>query len=116
MIMTSLVFAMALNMATMKGDPMDEARKAFNNCLIKEHNEAVKAKKGASEFNEVIQKACPTERQTYFDILVKSEKGFGSKQAEAEKYANEEIQMMIDGTTSAFGENASTGGQLAEEK
>jgi hypothetical protein len=112
----SLALAMALNMAAMKGDAMDTARKGFNNCLIKEHNESVKAKKSASEFNEAIQKACPTERQTYFDMLVKSEKGFGSKQADAEKYANEEIQMMIDGTTSAFGENASTGGQLAEEK
>ena len=112
----SLALAMALNMAAMKGDPLDDARKGFNNCLIREHNEAVKVKKSASEFNDLIQKACTTERQTYFDMLVKSEKGYGSKQAEAEKYASEEIQMMIDGTTSAFGENASTGGQLAEEK
>lgn len=114
--MMSLALAMALNMAAMKGDALDDARKAFNNCLIKEHNEAVKAKKSAAEFNDAVQKACPTERQGYFDMLVKSEKGFGSKQAEAEKYANEEIQMMVDGTTSAFGENRDSGGQLAEEK
>ena len=112
----NLALAMALNMAAMKGDAMDTARKGFNNCLIREHNEAVKVKKTGAEFNELIQKACPTERQTYFDLLVKSEKSFGSKQADAEQYANEEIQMMIDGTTSAFGENASSGGQLAEEK
>lgn len=116
MIMTSFALAMALNMAAMKGDALDDARKGFNNCLIREHNEAVKVKKSGPEFNEAIQKACPTERQTYFDMLVKSEKSFGSKQADAEKYASEEIQMMIDGTTSAFGENASNGGQLAEEK
>lgn len=112
----SMALAMALNMAAMKGDAMDTARKGFNNCLIREHNEAVKVKKSASEFNDLIQKACPTERQAYFDMLVRSEKSFGSKQADAEQYANEEIQMMIDGTTSAFGENASSGGQLAEEK
>jgi hypothetical protein len=116
MMITSLALAMALNMAAMKGDPLDDARKGFNNCLIREHNEAVKVKKSGAEFNDAIQKACPTERQTYFDLLVKSEKSFGSKQADAEKYANEEIQMMIDGTTSAFGENSSNGGQLAEEK
>lgn len=114
--MMSLALAMALNMAAMKGDALDEARKGFNNCLITEHNEAVKVKKTAPEFNEAIQKACPTQRQTYFDMLVKSERGYGSKQADAEKYANEEIQMMVDGVTSAFGENASNGGQLAEEK
>jgi hypothetical protein len=112
----SLALAMALNMAAMKGDPLDDARKGFNNCLIREHNEAVKVKKTGSEFNELIQKACTTERQSYFDLLVRSERSYGSKQADAEKYANEEIQMMIDGTTSAYGENASNGGQLAEEK
>lgn len=116
MIMTSLALAMALNMAAMKGDALDDARKGFNNCLIREHNEAVKVKKSASEFNDAIQKACPTERQNYFDLLVKSERTYGSKQADAEQYATEEIQMMVDGTTSAYGENASTGGQLAEEK
>jgi predicted NUDIX family NTP pyrophosphohydrolase len=47
---------------------------------------------------------------------VKSERGYGAKQADAEKYANEEIQMMVDGVTSAFGENRDNGGQLAEEK
>ena len=116
MMFTSMALAMALNMAAMKGDSMDEARKSFNNCLIKEHNESVKMKRSGSEFNEAIQKACPTEKQAYFDMLVKSEKGFGSKQADAEQYAREEIQMMIDGTTSAFGENRDSGGQLAEEK
>lgn len=113
---TTLALAMALNMAATKADPMDDARKALNNCFVKEHNEAVKAKKAASEFNEALQAACQTERKTYFDILVKSERGYGSSQADAEKYAREEIQMMADGVTSAFGENRDNGGQLAEEK
>ncbi|MFN5631649.1 MAG: hypothetical protein ACK473_06510 [Sphingomonadales bacterium] len=113
---TTLALAMALNMAAAKGDPMDDARKSLNNCLVKEHNSAVQAKKGPSEFNDAIQAACQTERKAYFDILVKSERGYGSKQADAEKYANEEIQMMVDGVTSAFGENRDNGGQLAEEK
>jgi hypothetical protein len=112
----SLALAMALNMAAMKADPMDSARKGFNNCLIKEHNEAVKAKKAASDFNQGIQTACQTERTTYFNILVKSERGFGSSQKDAEAYANEEIQMMVDGITSAFGQNSEAGAQLAEEK
>ena len=52
--MMSLALAMALNMAAMKGDALDDARKGFNNCLIAEHNEAVKVKKSAPEFNEAI--------------------------------------------------------------
>ncbi|RDV06856.1 hypothetical protein DXH95_05515 [Sphingorhabdus pulchriflava] len=114
--MMSLALAMALNMAAMKGDALDDARKGFNNCLIAEHNEAVKVKKSAPEFNEAAQKACPAERKAYFDMLVKSERGYGSSQKDAEQYATEEIQMMVDGVTSAFGENLNSGGQLAEEK
>jgi hypothetical protein len=114
--MMSLALAMALNMAAMKGDALDNARRSFNNCLIKQHNDAVKAKNSTSEFNEAIQKACTSERQAYSDMLVKSERSYGSKQAEAEKYASEEIQMMIDGLTSSFGENVQSGQTLADEK
>ncbi|MGL5837945.1 MAG: hypothetical protein ACRCY3_05520 [Sphingorhabdus sp.] len=113
---TGLALAMALNMAAAKSDPMNDARKAFNNCLIREHNEAVKGKKAASEFNDAVQNACPTERKAYSDMLIKSERGFGSSQKDAESYAREEVQMMVDGVTSAFGENRDNGGQLAEEK
>ncbi len=116
MIFSSLALAMALNMTAAKADPVNDARKGFNNCLIREHNEAVKAKKGASEFNEGIQKACTAERKSYFDMMVKSERGFGSSQKDAEAFAGEEIQMMVDGITGSFGENREGGGQLAEEK
>jgi hypothetical protein len=112
----SLALAMALNMAAMKADPVDNARKAFNNCLIKEHNEAVKSKKAASEFNTSAQQACPTERTAYATILIKAERGYGSSQKEAEAYANEEIQMMVDGVTSSYGDNLEKNGLLTEEK
>ncbi|MFM2411454.1 MAG: hypothetical protein RL481_2282, partial [Pseudomonadota bacterium] len=48
--------------------------------------------------------------------IVKAEKGYGSKQADAEQYANEEIQAVIDSITSAFGENVSNGARLQPEK
>lgn len=116
MVVTSLVMAMALNMAAMKGDPQDDARKAYNNCLVKEHNDAVDAKKSGSEFNEQVAAACVETRKTYFDLIVKAERAFGSKQADAEEYANEEIQAVVDSITAAFGENASNGSKLQPEK
>ena len=79
MIFTSLALAMALNMAAMKGDPQDDARKAFNNCLVKEHNEAVEAKKSGAEFNEQIATACVDTRKTYHDLIVRAEIGFKGK-------------------------------------
>lgn len=116
MMITGLVLAMAFNMAAMKGDPQDDARKAFNNCLVEEHNQAVEAKKSGAEFNEQVAAACTETRKSYFDLIVKAERGFGSKQAEAEEYAKEEIQAVVDSITSAFGDNVSNGARLQPEK
>lgn len=114
MIMT-VAMAMALNMAAM-GDKQDDARKAFNNCLVEEHNSAVEAKKSGAAFNEQIAAACTETRKAYFDLIVKAERGYGSKQADAEQYANEEIQAVIDSITAAFGENVGNNARLQPEK
>ena len=116
MILTTLTLAMALNMAAMKGDPQDDARKAFNNCLVKEHNEAIDAKKSGSEFNEQIAAACVDTRKTYHDLIVRAEIGFKSKPADAEEYAGEEIQAVVDSITAQFGDNVSSGAKLQPEK
>ena len=105
----------AMNMATM-GDAMDNARKAFNNCLVEEHNSAVEAKKSGAEFNEQVAAACTAQRKAYHDLIVKQERSMGSKQAEAEQYANEELQVVVDSITAAFGENVSSGARLQPEK
>jgi hypothetical protein len=47
---------------------------------------------------------------------VKAERGYGSKQADAEEFANGEIQSIIDSITSAFGDNSATGAKLQPEK
>lgn len=114
--MMSVMLAMAMHLAAMKSDPQDNARKAFNNCLVEEHNSAVEAKKSGSAFNEQLAGACAEKRKVYYDMIVRSEKSFGSKQAEAEQFANEELQAVIDSITGAFSQNASTGAKLQPEK
>jgi hypothetical protein len=47
---------------------------------------------------------------------VKSERSFGSSQAEAEKFANEEIQMLVDSVVTSFNENVESGAKLTPEK
>lgn len=116
MMVTGLALAMALNLAAMKGDPQDNARKAFNNCLVDEHNKAVSEKKSGAAFNEQVAGACTETRKAYFDLIVKAERGYGSKQAEAEQFANEEIQAVIDSITGAFGDNVTSGSKLQHEK
>ena len=114
--MISLVAATLLSMAAMKGDPMDDARKAFNNCMIETHNTAVGEKASPSDFIKTSDAACPTERSAYKEILVKSERSYGSSVADAEKFAAEEIQMIVDSIVTSFNENVENGAKLTPEK
>jgi hypothetical protein len=114
--MLTLVAATMLSMAAMKADPMDNARKAYNNCMIETHNKAVGEKVSPSDFLKAAEGACMTERTAYHDMMVRAERGYGSSAKEAEQFANEEVQMMIDGIVSSFNENAETGAKLTPEK
>jgi hypothetical protein len=114
--MISLVAATLLSMAAIKGDPMDNARKAFNNCMIETHNTAVGEKASPSAFIKTSDAACPTERAAYKEILVKSERSYGSSVADAEKFAAEEIQMIVDSIVTSFNENVENGAKLTPEK
>lgn len=114
--MITIIAATLLSMATMKGDAMDTARKAFNNCMIEVHNTAVGEKASPSDFVKTTDAACPTERAAYREILVKTERTYGSNQADAEKFAAEEIQMMVDSIVESFNENLESGAKLTPEK
>lgn len=114
--MITIIATALLSMAAMKGDAMDNARKAFNNCMIEVHNVAVTEKASPSAFIQTSDAACPTERAAYKAILVKSERSYGSSQAEAEKFAAEEIQMLIDSVVTSFNENVENGAKLTPEK
>ena len=114
--MITIIATAILSMAAMKGDPMDNARKAFNNCMIEVHNVAVAEKAAPSAFVKRSDEACPTERAAYKAILVKSERSFGSSQADAEKFAAEEIQMLVDSVVTSFNENVENGAKLTPEK
>lgn len=114
--MFTLFAATMLSMATMRGDAMDNARKAFNNCMIETHNIAVKEKMSPSDFIKTTDAACPTQRAAYKEILIRSERSYGGSQADAEKFASEEVQMIVDSVVSSFNENVDNGASLTPEK
>jgi hypothetical protein len=114
--MLTLVAATMLSMAAMKADLMDNARKAFNNCMIETHNKAVGEKVSPSDFVKTAEGACTTERTAYRDVLIKSERSYGSSQKDAEQFASEEVQMIIDSVVSSFNENVENGAKLTPEK
>jgi hypothetical protein len=84
--------------------------------MVEVHNKAMEAKSSPSEFNKVAQGACMPERTTYHDIIAKGERGFGSSAKEADQYANEEVQSIVDSITSAFGQNSEKGSTMVPEK
>jgi hypothetical protein len=114
--MMTLVTAMMLSMAAQKADPLDNARKAFNNCMIEAHNTAIEEKASPSSFVKTAESACATQKTTYRDTMVRAERGYGSSQKEAEKFADEEVQMIIDGVVSSFNENIESNAKLSPEK
>lgn len=114
--MITVIATALLSMATMNGDAMDTARKVFNNCMIEVHNTAVGAKASPSSFIQTSDAACTTERAAYKAVLVKSERSYGSSQTEAEKFASEEIQMIVDSIVASFNENVENGAKLTPEK
>ena len=114
--MITLIATALLSMAAMKGDALDNARKAFNNCMIEVHNVAVTEKVTPSAFIKTSDTACPTERAAYRELLVKSERSYGSSLADAEKFAAEEIQMLVDSVVARFNDNVEDDGQLTPEK
>jgi hypothetical protein len=97
-------------------DAQNTARKAFNNCMVEVHNKAIDAKDSVSSFNKAAQEACPTERVAYHDIVAKSERGFGSSAKDADQYANEEVQSIVDSVTSAYSQNSEISAKLVAEK
>ena len=114
--MSMFIAALLLSMTAQKADPVDNARKTFNNCMIETHNKSVDEKSSPSDFVRTAEAACAAERANYRDVLIRSERSFGSSQKDAEKFAGEEVQMIVDSVVAAFNENAGGGAKLTAEK
>ena len=114
--MLTLIAATLLTMTAMKADAVENARKAFNNCMIETHNTAVEEKASPSAFVATTEAACLTQRAAYHGTLVKAERSYGSSAKDAEQYATEEVQSLVDNVVGAFNENVQSGARLVSEK
>ncbi len=114
--MLKMGVAIFLGLAAMTADPIEASRKAYSNCLREFHNTSVVDKISISDFREKIKLACETERTAYQSTLVRSERSFGASVKEAEAYAAEELQIVIDVISTAFADNAGEGAKLLPER
>lgn len=101
----TLIFAMAMSMAA---DPVDTARAGFNACLTSYTNESLDAKKEPKDFTKDVIESCSTEKAALLEAMVKSEMQYGGKKDEAESYAGEETQMMIDSYVDSYSDYLSS--------
>jgi hypothetical protein len=98
-----IVLALAMSMATPKSDPQDDARKAFFNCLVALSIENLDKDVAASDYTKIAQDGCVELKTVYHDIIAKGERAY-SKPAEADEFANEEVQNIVDGVTRDYGQ------------
>ena len=108
--------AILLSMAATAADPVDDARKTYNNCMLTAHNDGVNEKTSESAFGKIAETACETEKLAYRSALVSSEIKYGSSRKEAETYADEEIEMIVDSIKAAYAENLDKRSTLSLEK
>lgn len=113
--MITIVAATMLSMAAAKADPVETARKTYRNCMIELHNENIKAKTTPADFTPLAEAGCAEKKTIYHDLIIKAERGYGSKPAEAEEYATEQIQEIVDGIVENFSENSEANATMFPE-
>lgn len=97
--------SLAVSAFVLVQDRQEEARIAYNNCLVEGHNEAMNTDVNAKQFEITSKEICTAERKTYYDIIYKDERQFGSSAKEAEEYANEESENIREYIVSSYALN-----------
>jgi hypothetical protein len=110
------VFAIMMAMATPKNDPVMIARKAYSNCMVDVTIASLEKKDAEAAFVEKAKAACPDEQAKFRSAVIASERGFGSKMADAEEFANDEVQGLIERYTGSYADYAKEGAQPTKQK
>jgi hypothetical protein len=109
-------FAIMMAMATPKNDPVTIARKAFSNCLVDVTVASLEKKDAESAFMDIAKAACADEKAKFHSAIVASERSIGSKMADAEEFANDEVQGLIERYTGSYADFAKDGSQPTKQK
>lgn len=86
----------ALMMTAYAADRMEDARDSYNNCMIDQLLQHLDRKDSKKIFANATKTMCDKQRNTFHTIVVKDERGYGSSEAEANAYADEEVQGLLD--------------------
>jgi hypothetical protein len=90
--MISVVLAFALAGVDMQSDTTRASREAFNNCLRNFMQRSIDSRMTMDAFTAAYAEQCRTEEAAYRAAIMQRERSFGSRPADAEQAANEEIE------------------------
>ena len=113
--MLTLVVVTMLSMAANKADPVEVARKSFNNCVIEAHNTAMKERVPVADYKAGTATRCADQRKVYWDAQVKAERRY-SNQKDAEAYANDEVKIITDSNEDSYETNFESKATITPEK
>ncbi|WP_187336170.1 hypothetical protein [Novosphingopyxis iocasae] len=88
-----MFFAIAMLLSAQ--DPVITTNQAYNDCLMKLTVSSLDEKRSEKEFVAAANDVCASQRDAYRAAVVKSEREFGSSQADAASYADEEIANIL---------------------
>jgi hypothetical protein len=103
-------------MAMMLAPAKEPERAKYDECLVEFHNTSVDSKMSVANFTIKAKEACTAEREAFHAKTVKDELGFNSTAKEADSYADEEVQGMLDYISEAFAANIEAGAKLMKPK
>lgn len=91
----SISLALSLLLAAAQGDPLDDARVAYSNCIADIAIENLKNESSLKDFNKAAREGCADEKLAYHNVIMSEELSMSASQSEAKKFADEEIASIL---------------------
>lgn len=88
--------------------PLMTTNADYTGCLTALTVESLDAKKSADQFEKAAETECAGQKTAYRNAVIQSELEFGSSQAEAETYADEETENIMSSTKKRYADYLDT--------
>lgn len=84
------------------GPSVEDTRKQYSNCLVKEVIKALDANMPWQDFGSAAKTLCEKEQGAFRTAVAAAEKSYGSSDSDANAYAGEEVTNIIDSQVNAY--------------
>lgn len=106
MFVTVTSVAAMLVMASSPAENFESAFALYSDCVEENLVSHIERNADENEYINSLSRVCHAEKQGFFEATVKYQVSEGDTNQEAKEYAEEEIQMVLDDSTSSYAERA----------